>query len=110
MNKKPTDLSDRLFCKSVINQAKEDLLEYGIDITSKTQIMITWITIWRNDDIFKGFVLAKQRGNKKQVRRILIDMRKLKQKGMVIHFRNKKTPKYRKKISFHKKIRTKIKS
>ena len=79
-----------------------DLKEYGIRFKAKTtSIMETWMEVYRRDDIFKGFVLAKQKGVNKLTRRIFIKLGHTANNPLVLHFKIHKHKKERHKIRQH---------
>ena len=104
--------TDELICQYVLRQAEEDLLEFekecGIEIPmSPNGVFETWINTWRNNDIFKGFVLSKQKGIKKLSRRIIINGHHMKNTGsLVLHLRSKRKGKFRMPIKVRRKIRS----
>lgn len=76
-----------------------DLKEYGIRFKAKTtSIMETWMELYRRDDIFKGFVLAKQKGANKLTRRIFVKLGHTANNPLVLHFKTRKHEKERYKI------------
>jgi hypothetical protein len=99
---------DKRWHESVLEEAISDLKDFGCSFkASKIPIMETWIKLWRENDIFKGFVLARQKGSNKWTRRIFVKTQYRKDNALVIHFKNK-LYKERKKIRSEIKVRRKI--